>query len=88
MTDPGKTVLYSMLITSGSTVGSSVLPESYGGKGQLPPFKLLFGTALSYAGLAILADYAPGLAVPLSVALAVTALTYYGIPLLERFAQQ
>lgn len=84
--DPGKAVLYSTMITLGSTVGASVLPKDYGGRGELPAFRLLFGSALTFAGLGIMADIAPGVAVPLAVVIAVTAFTYYGIPILDNFA--
>lgn len=83
--DPGRAVLYSTLVTMTSTVGASVLPEDHGGHGQLPSFKLLFGSALTFAGLSIMADITPGIAVPLSVAIAVTALTYYGVPILDSY---
>lgn len=83
--DPSKAVTYSALITIGSTVGASILPTDHGGHGEFPSFKLLFGSALTFAGLAMLADIAPGLAVPLSAVVAVTALTYYGIPILDSY---
>jgi hypothetical protein len=35
--------------------------------------------------LSVLADFAPGISGPLSAAIAVTAVTYYGIPILDNW---
>ena len=83
--DADKTVLTSMMVTVGSTVAFSVTPESLGGRGDLPAPLLLIGTGLTFFGLSILADAAPTVAAPLSVAIALMALTYYGIPLVNRY---
>lgn len=83
--DSDKVVLTSAMVTLGSTVGASMLPSKYGGKGELPTPRLLFGTAIAFTGLSILADFRPELGGPLAFAVAVTAATYYGFPLLERY---
>lgn len=80
-----KVVLTSGLVTIGSTVIFNITPESLGGKGSLPTPRLLIGTGVTYFGLSILADIAPGIASPLAAAIAVTALTYYGFPILSNY---
>lgn len=80
-----KIVLTSAIITLGSTTAATVLPKEYGGKSELPRPRLLVGTALTYMGLSMAADFAPGIVGPLSAAIAVTALTYYGVPVLDNW---
>jgi hypothetical protein len=79
-----KVILNSMLVTVASTVSASLAPSSLGGKGEFPHPRLLIGTGIAYIGLGILGDIAPGIASPLAVAMAVTALTYYGLPILDK----
>jgi len=76
-------ILTSAIVTTGSTFGASVLPESVGGQGGLPHPRLIFGTAFTFIGLSILGQFAPEVAGPLALAIAVTAMTYYGMPLLD-----
>lgn len=83
-----RVVFTSAMLTLGSTVGYSVTPIEYGGKGEAPSPKLLIGTSLSFLGLSILNDFAPNLASPLSLAIAFTALTYYGLPILETYFKE
>lgn len=78
--NPDKAILTSMMVTLGSTTAASMVPDTYGGKGELPAPRLLIGTALAFFGLSILADLAPKLAIPLAASIAVTAVTYYGFP--------
>lgn len=80
-----KLILTSGLVTLTSTVAASSLPEKYGGKGSLPAPRLLIGTGLTFFALSIMGDLAPGIAGPLAGAIAITALTYYGIPMLDNF---
>lgn len=80
-----RVVLTSAMLTLGSTVAASVAPKEVGGNGSLPSPKLLIGTSLAFIGLSMLADFAPHFAGPLSGAIAVTALTYYGIPLADNW---
>lgn len=80
-----KVILSSMMVTLSSTVGASMLPEKYGGKGELPGARLLIGTGLTYFGLSIMGDFAPAIASPIAAAIAVTALTYYGFPLADNW---
>lgn len=85
MANADNTILSAALITITSTVSASVLPSKYGGKGELPSPRLLVGTGLTFFGLSILGDVAPAIAAPLSAAIAITALTYYGIPVLDNY---
>lgn len=80
-----KIILSSMMVTVSSTMAASFLPDKYGGKGELPTPKLLVGTGLAFFGLSILGDIAPAVAGPLATAVAVTALTYYGVPVLDNW---
>jgi hypothetical protein len=80
-------ILNSMMVTIGSTIAASAAPEDKGGHGELPSPRLLIGTGLTYFGLGILADAAPGIAAPLAVAIAVTAVTYYGVPVINSYLQ-
>lgn len=82
--DPDKAVLISAVLTLGSTVGATAAPEKWGGKGELPSPRLLIGTGLTFMGLSILADLAPSVAAPMSAAVALTAMMYYGIPVLDK----
>lgn len=84
--DTDRIILTSAMVTVGSTVGTSILPEHYGGQGELPSFRLLIGSALTFTGLSMLGEFAPEPAAGLAAAIAITALTYYGIPLLEKYA--
>ena len=81
--DANKIVMSSAIVTLGSTVAAEMLPSSVGGKGELPSPKLLFGTGLTFAGLSMLADFAPSFAGPLAAAIGITALTWYGMPLID-----
>lgn len=83
--DSDRVILSSMLVTTGSTLGASVMPAKYGGQGGLPSTRLLVGTGLTYFGLSILNDFQPKLAGPIAAAIAVTAATYYGFPLLDNW---
>lgn len=78
-----KAVMSAAFVTLTSTTAAAVLPEEYGGRGELPTAKLLIGTSITFMGLAILGDIAPQVATPLAAAVAVTALTFYGIPLAD-----
>lgn len=80
-----KIVFTSAMLTLGSTTAASLLPEQYGGQGSLPSARMLIGTSLSFIGLSMLGDFAPKIAGPLSASVAVTALTYWGIPILDNW---
>jgi hypothetical protein len=86
--DTDKAILSSALVTLGSTVSASVLPTKYGGKGDLPAPRLLIGTGLTFFGLSLLGDAAPSIAGPLALAIAMTAFTYYGLPVLDNYFVQ
>jgi hypothetical protein len=77
------TILMAGLVTAGSTVGSAVLPIDKGGRDIGITPRLLIGTGLTFTALSVLGEFAPGVAVPLSVTIAITALMWYGIPVLE-----
>lgn len=83
--EPDRVILTSMLVTVGSTVAFSAAPSKLGGKGELPAPRLLIGTGLTFFGLSILGDVAPGIAGPLAMAVALTAVTYYGIPVMDKY---
>jgi hypothetical protein len=76
-------ILMAGLVTAGSTVGSAVLPIDKGGRDIGITPRLLIGTGLTFTALSVLGEFAPGVAVPLSVTVAITALMWYGIPVLE-----
>lgn len=83
--DTEKLVLTSAFITLGSTVAFSATPTKLGGKGELPSPRMLIGTGVTYFALSIMADTVPGIAGPLAVTIAVTALTLYGLPILDNY---
>lgn len=85
MADPDSAILTAATVTLGSTVAASAMPEKYGGKGKLPSARLLFGTAIAFVGLSMLGDSEPKIAIPLAASIAVTAATYYGIPIMEAY---
>lgn len=82
-----RNILTAGLITLGSTTAASVLPESMGGKGEVPKVQLLVGTGLAFFGLSALSDVAPTIAQPLAIAIAMTAFVYYGGPLISNYLQ-
>lgn len=53
------------------------------GKTCIPSARLIFGTAITFTGLSFLGSVAPQVAAPLAFAIAMTAVTYYGIPLAD-----
>lgn len=77
------TVLGSAILTVGSTMAASILPEDVGGQGSFPAPRLLFGTALTFAGLSFLGAFAPQLASGLAIGIALTAVLWYGVPLAD-----
>lgn len=82
---PDKAVMTSAIVTLTSTTAGNFLPSTMGGKGQLPPARQLFGTAIAFMGLSILADVAPPVGVGLAACIAFTALTYYGVPIADKY---
>jgi hypothetical protein len=82
--DSDKVVLTNALLTLGSTVATSVLPAEMGGQGALPSPKLLIGTGLTFFGLSVLVDIEPAVGVPLTWCVGLTALMWYGIPILDK----
>jgi hypothetical protein len=85
---PDNAVMTSAIVTISSTMAASILPDSLGGKGQLPPVRLMIGTGLTFFGLSILTDIEPSIGVPLAACIAFTAVTWYGIPVLEKVMQE
>lgn len=85
------TILTAALLTTGSTVAASVLPHTRNmspagcvcEKGDLPSFRMLLGQALVFTGLGMIAPGAPKLAGSFALVIAFTALTYYGLPILD-----
>lgn len=80
-----KLILTAGVVTLTSTTVAHVTPTKYGGRGTLPPPRLLIGTGLTFFGLSILGDLAPGVAGPLAASVAITALTYYGVPVMDNY---
>lgn len=76
-------ILTAAMVTLASTTGASFMPEKYCGRGELPSPRLLFGTSITFAGLSILGDFIPKIASMISLSIALTALTYYGVPVLD-----
>lgn len=85
MIDTDTAILASATVTLASTTAASVLPDKYGGKGELPRPRLIVGTVLTFAGLSIVGAVAPAVARGLAAAVAVTALTYYGLPIADNY---
>ena len=83
--DTEKLVLTSAFVTLGSTVAFSATPKNLGGKGELPSPRLLIGTGVTYFALSVMADTVPGIAGPMAAAIAITALTLYGLPILDNY---
>lgn len=83
--DTDKIILSSALLTIGSTSAASMLPTDFGGKGEFPPARLLIGTSITFAGLSMLGDFAPAIAGPLAAAIGMTALTFYGVPIMDNW---
>lgn len=75
----------SAFITLGATTAASVLPEGQGGLGEWPSAKLLIGTAFTFTGLSMFSDFAPAPAAGLAGSIALTAMMFYGIPLLDNW---
>lgn len=80
-----RAILNSALVTVGCTFGSSLVPSKYCGRGELPSVRLMVGTGVTYAGLSIMDDFAPSVARALALTIAVTALFYYGAPILQAY---
>jgi hypothetical protein len=64
-----------------------MLPEQYGGQGSLPSARLLIGTSLTFTGLSMASDFIPEVTTPLAGAIALTAVIYYGLPVLEKWTK-
>jgi len=84
MANPQQAVLHAAIVTATATTAAHILPQSMGGKSELPSYKELFGVLLTFAGLGMLADNAPGVAVPLAITIATTAFVFYGIPIMDK----
>jgi hypothetical protein len=86
--DSDKVIATSAFVTLGSTVAASILPENMGGQGKLPSPKLLIGTGLTFIGVSIVTDVAPSIGVPLATCVGLTALMWYGIPIINKYTQE
>lgn len=80
MANTDTVLLTSAIVTLASTTAASAMPKDKGGHGELPKPRLLFGTALTFVGLSFLGGVAPQVAKPLAFCVAMTAFTYYGLP--------
>lgn len=83
--DTDKVILTSSLVTLGSTLAHSMLPDSLGGKGELPSARLLIGSGLAFMGLSILGMGAPRIATGLAITMGTTAAMFYGVPIADAF---
>lgn len=87
-------ILLSTMVTAGSVIGTAVYPPTdkhgktlAGHDVKLTP-RLLIGTGLTFASLSALGSFAPSIATPLALSIALTALMYFGIPVLEQFTTE
>lgn len=90
-----KAVAYSALFTASIVTLNSMVPvpedkkirDKYPelGRGTFPSMRTLIGLGVTATTLSIGAEFAPELAGMLAVTLAFTALTFYGIPLLDSY---
>lgn len=85
MANTDAVILTTAIVTVGSTFAASIMPEDVGGKGGLPAPRLVFGQALTFTGLSFLGAFAPQIATGLGVAIALTAATWYGLPIADNF---
>jgi hypothetical protein len=83
--DTDRVILASSVITLGSTLAHSMLPEKVGGKGELPSARLLIGSAMAFTGLSILGMGAPRIASALAITMGTTAAIFYGVPIADNF---
>lgn len=87
-------ILLSMSVTAGSVIGTAVYPPKdksgkvpAGHDVKLTP-RLLIGTGLTFTALSFLGSFAPAVATPLALSVALTAFMYFGIPVLEQFTKE
>ena len=85
--DSDRVILTCTMVTLTSTTAAHFLPKSMGGKGEAPPVRMIFGSAITFTGLAMVGEFAPEVATGLSISLALTAMTYYGLPLLSNWLE-
>jgi hypothetical protein len=83
MADTDTTIFGCAILTVGSTFAASILPADIGGQGGLPAPRIFFGSVLTFAGLSFLGAFAPAIAKGLAVGIALTAVTWYGVPLAD-----
>lgn len=78
-----KVVVTCGTITLLSTTAHHMLPPLMGGLAEIPPARLIFGTALAFMGISLIADAgAEEIAKGLSLIIMYTALSQYGLPLM------
>lgn len=78
-------IVASSMVTLGSVSMGHMMPEDKGGKGELPPARMLIGSGILYTTLSLIVDPAPGLAGAIAIMLMTVALAEYGIPLMDRY---
>ena len=78
-----KAIATCAFITLGSTFGSSVAPKENCGSGELPSFKLLLGTSLTFLSLSVMDNFIPKVATLLSASMALTATMYFAVPVIN-----
>jgi hypothetical protein len=97
MTEAGgkKAVVYSAVLTTGMVTLNSMVPVPEDkevkakypelGQGVFPSMRTLIGLGVTFTTLSLGAEFAPELAGMLAVTIFVTALTFYGIPLMDTY---
>lgn len=78
-------ILTSAFVTAGSTMARSMLPESQGGRAELPAPRIVIGTAVAFTALAMMAPFAPNFAGMWALLMMVVSLLDNGAPLLNSF---
>lgn len=77
-----RVIIVTGVITGVCVIGKNMLPEEYGGTGELPSARLLISGGVMYLVIASAAEFAPSFAGMLAIAVMVTAVRLYGIDLL------
>ncbi|HVI79881.1 MAG TPA: hypothetical protein VM715_17295 [Candidatus Acidoferrum sp.] len=85
MADADSVIIPCTLVTAGVMIAYEFAPKSVGGQGEFPPAKLLLGLGVTTMGLAMMGQFAPGVAKMLAVTVAVSAVMYRGVPIAEKY---
>ncbi len=80
-----RAILASATVTFFSVTMTEMAPSELGGKGQLPSPRILIGIGFTSTLLSLLSEPAPEVAGGLALAMMLTAMTTYAIPLAEKY---